>query len=286
MGVAGLVDIKKRIKSVESTKKLTKAMGLVATSKLKKARVSLDKSNSYFKSYKEIMEEVLNSLPKDNKYIKVNNKAKGKLIIVLTSSMGMCGGFNFNVVNKLQEIIENSKDTYEILAIGDRGKALMKRYKLNTPQEDLKFSDIPSVEEAKEIFNYAFQKFNSEEVKEVILLYTRFKNQLIKEPVEKVMLPITFNNKEKETLNTEFDIEGNKEDIIETLAASFCKAMVYNAMINSKVSEHSFRMETMNSATKNAEDLINNLKTKFNRIRQGAITQEISEIVGGSEAQG
>lgn len=286
MGVAGLVDIKKRIISVESTKKLTKAMSLVSTSKLKKTRKSLEKSNSYFKWYTEVMEEVINTLPKDNKYLKINNKSNKKLIVVVSSNMGMCGGYNFNVVNKLQEITKDKNYSYEMLVIGDRGKALIKRYKFNTIEEDIKCSDDPSMNEAAEVFNYVFKKFNVGEVKEVVLLYTRFKNQLIKEAIEKVMLPISYSNDGKEIKKSEFDIEGNKEEIIETLTSSFCKAMIYNSMINSKASEHSFRMETMNSATKNAEELINNLKTKFNRIRQGAITQEISEIVGGSGVQG
>lgn len=286
MGVAGLVDIKKRIKSVESTKKLTKAMSLVATSKLKKCRGNLEKSNSYFKWYKEVMEEVVTTLPRDNKYIKVNNTTNKKIIIVFSSNMGMCGGYNFNVVNKLQQITEDKKYSYEILVIGEKGKGLIKRYKFNILEEDLKYSDLPLMDEASAVFDYVFKKFNSGEAREVILLYTRFKNQLVKEATDIVMLPISFENEKDKIQKSEFDIEGNKEEIMETLTSSFCRALIYNSMINSKASENSFRMETMNSATKNAEDLITNLRTKYNRIRQGAITQEISEIVGGSEAQG
>lgn len=285
MGVAGLVVLKKRIKSIENTMKLTKAMALVATSKLKKVRVMLYKNNSYFNSYKEVMNEIIPSLPKDNKYIKLNNKTEDKLIIVITSDMGMCGSYNYSVVNKVKDIISENEGNYKLLIVGEKGKSLFKRNKINTINFDKKLDNLPNNEDAKKIFRYGMDMFVQGLVSEVILVYTWFKNPIVKSPVHRVILPLEFESKDENYIKDEFDIEGDKEELMEILIPSYCNAMVFNGILNAKTAEQSYRMETMNSATKNASELISSLKIKYNRIRQGAITQEISEIVGGSQAQ-
>ncbi|MEG1256482.1 ATP synthase F1 subunit gamma [Clostridium sp.] len=285
MGVAGLVVLKKRIKSIESTKKLTKAMALVATSKLKKIRVALYTNKTYFKSYKDIMDEIIPALPKENRYMQVNG-SKQKLIIVITSDMGMCGAYNNNVISKLKDITKNNLSDYKLLVLGEKGKALCKRYGFDIVDYNVKLSDLPTTSEAKKIFQYGFDMFSKGEFGEVSIVYTWLKNPIIKEPREYKILPLEFSSSNENSISEdEFDIEGNKEELIESIVPSYCNAMILNAMMNSKASEQSNRMETMNSATRNADDLIAGLKLRYNRIRQGAITQEISEIVGGSEAQ-
>ncbi len=144
----------------------------------------------------------------------------------------------------------------------------------------------PTATEAKSIFEYSFNMFSEEKVGEVSILYTWFKNPIVKEPKECRLLPLTFEESEEDHIGEdEFDIEGNKEELIESIVPSYCNAMILNAMINSKASEQGNRMETMNSATQNADELIASLRLKYNRVRQGAITQEISEIIGGAQAQ-
>ncbi|WP_346961746.1 ATP synthase F1 subunit gamma [Clostridium sp.] len=286
MGVAGLVILKKRIKSIENTKKLTKAMALVATSKLKKVRVSLYTNDTYFRNYKEVMNEIIPSLPKENRYMQSNGSEK-KLIIVITSDMGMCGAYNNNVIDKLEEITKGHEEDYLIAVIGEKGKNLVKRHGLKTLDEyNQTISDVPTSSEAKNIFEYSFNMFRKEKVGEVIILYTWFKNPIVKEPKEYRLLPLAFEESEQDHIGEdEFDIEGNKEELIESIVPAYCNAMILNAMINSKASEQGNRMETMNSATRNADDLIASLRLKYNRVRQGAITQEISEIIGGAQAQ-
>ncbi|WP_040192750.1 ATP synthase F1 subunit gamma [Clostridium culturomicium] len=286
MGIAGLVDLKKRIKSIQNTKKLTKAMALVATSKLKKTRGSLERNNTYFESYNEVMSEIIPTINKESKYIKRNKGSKDKLIIVITSDLGMCGSYNFSLVNKVEELTSGNMDSSKIVVIGEKGKSLFKRYKFNLLDFDGKVSDIPSIDEAKVIFEYGYDMFEKGLVSEVILVYTWFKNPLVKQPVDKVMLPLQIKDEVEVQSKEEFDIEGNRDELMDALIPSYCNSMVYNALINAKTAEQSYRMETMNSASKNAGDLISSLEIKYNRIRQSAITQEISEIVGGSEAQG
>lgn len=287
MGIAGLVDLKKRIISIQNTKKLTKAMALVATSKLKKTRSILGKNNSYFESYNDVMSEIIPTISKESKYIKVDKTVDEKLIIVITSDLGMCGSYNFNIVNKVQDLIGDEINKYKLLILGEKGKGLFKRYKFNILDFEGTVSDIPTIDEVKEIYKYGLDMFVDGVVNEVILVYTWFKNPIIKEAIHKVMLPLQVNKGVAQKVNgDEFDIEGSKDQLMDTLIPSYCNALVYNALINSKASEQSYRMETMNSASQNASELISSLELKYNRIRQSAITQEISEIVGGSEAQG
>ncbi len=286
MGVAGLVTLKKRIKSVESTKKLTKAMALVAASKLKKVRTSLYTNETYFKSYREAMNEIIPSLPKDNRYM-LSNGSEKKLIIVVTSDMGMCGAYNNNIISDLIEVTKDHKEDYIILVIGEKGKSLAKKYGFEILDYGESISNIPTATESRKIFEYVFNMFNNGEVGEVSILFTWFKNPLVKQPKEYKLLPLHFESGEKDSISEdEFDVEGNKEELIESIVPSYCIAMILNAIVNAKVSEQSDRMATMNSATDNANDIISSLKLKYNRIRQGAITQEITEIIGGSEAQG
>lgn len=285
MGLAGLVDLKKRINSIQNTKKLTRAMALVATSKLKKARVGLEKNNLYLKSYRDIVTELKPLLPKENKYIKSSESNK-TLVIIVTSDLGMCGSYNFNLVNKAQEIINEESYSYKFLAIGEKGRSLLKRYKFDMVDFQCKVSDIPTTYEAEQIFDYALQEFLEHQVGRVAILYTFFKNPLVKEPVYENILPFQLSEEMVEMNKVdEFDIEGDKEEVFNTIVPSYCNSVIYNALVNAKTSEQSYRMETMNSASQNAGDLISSLELKYNRIRQSAITQEISEIVGGSEAQ-
>lgn len=286
MGVAGLVGLKKRIKSVESTRKLTKAMSLVATSKLKKVRRVLAINNDYCQAYREIMAEVTPSLPEDNKYVQKNSTNK-KLIIVIASDMGMCGSYNNAIVTKLEEITKDNMSDYSLLVLGEKGKSLCKRHGYETIEYDKRISDIPELEEVSNVFEYGFSKYSEGLFSEVIIVYTWFKNTIVREVEVQQLLPLKFDTFENEkVVEGEFDVEGDGESLMEVLIPSYCKCVLFNSVLNSKASEHSVRTETMNSATKNADELISALKLKYNRIRQGAITQEITEIVGGVDAQG
>lgn len=285
MGAAGLVNIRRRMKSIKNTKKITKAMSLVSTSKLRKARARLYSNNNYFNAYKEIVNEVVPSLSIDNVYLKGNNSSR-KLLIVITSDMGLCGSYNNNIIESVIGTIRGDKSNYDILMVGKRGKLLIKKYKYETIAEYVEIPDSPTIKEASTIFNHAAGMFLRGEVGEVDLVYTKFINQLTKKTNTIQLLPLVQEEAMNlEQTNSDFELEGNKEELLEKLLAPYFNAVVLNAMLNAKVSEQSYRMESMESATKNADELINKLNLAYNRIRQGAITQEISEIVGGAQAQ-
>jgi len=282
MGAAGLLDIKKRIKSVENTKKITNAMGLVATSKLRKSRKELLVNNKFIESTEPIVKNLATSASEEGANIYFDgNKSENKLYVVMTSDSGLCGGFNGNVVSYLGTLIGDKKSNAKIIVVGNRGIGYVKRAKFDTVGEYVDISDLPTVRDAKVIFDKALQMFINEEVSEVNIVYSKFVSPVRQEPIVDRILPI---EKIEGKINKSL-IEPNIETVLEDALNIYLKGKIRGILLNSKCSEQSARMTAMDGATKNANDLLSDLKLKYNRIRQGAITQEISEIVGGAAAQ-
>lgn len=281
IGIGGIGNLKKQIKSIEGIKKVTKAMALVSTSKFRKVRQVLDVNTNYYETYNNIMNELTPYLSEENIYLQ-DNQSNKKLIIVIASDKGMCGGYNYNIVDKLHEMGINNDESYSLIVIGKRALGLCKRHGFNSINHNLSISDIPTSEETSIISQYCIDSFLAGEFSQISILYTWFKNPLIKEVKERDILPIKL-PKNNSIQSDNFDIVGNCDELVEQILMSYCSSMILNACLNSKASEHSVRMETMNSASKSADDLISDLKQKYNRLRQAAITQEISEIVGGTQ---
>ena len=282
MGAAGLLEIKKRIKSVENTRKITNAMALVATSKLRKSRRELAVNNKFIESTEPIIRNLATTASEDgdNIYFDGNNN-ENKLYVVMTSDSGLCGGFNGGVVSYLQTLVGDKKSNAKIIVVGNRGIGYVKRAKLDTVGEYVDISDLPTVRDAKVIFDKALQMFINEEVSEVNIVYSKFVSPVRQEPIVDRILPI---EKIEGKINKSL-IEPNIETVLEDALNIYLKGKIRGILLSSKCSEQSSRMTAMDGATKNANDLLSDLKLKYNRIRQGAITQEISEIVGGAAAQ-
>lgn len=282
MGAAGLLDIKKRIKSVENTKKITNAMGLVATSKLRKSRKELLVNNKFIESTEPIVRNLATSASEDGANVYFDgNKSENKLYVVMTSDSGLCGGFNGNVVSYLGSLIGDKKSNAKIIVVGNRGIGYVKRARFDTVGEYVDISDLPTVREAKVIFDKALQMYINEEVSEVNIVYSSFISPVRQVTKVDKILPI---EKIEAKINKSL-IEPNLEVVLEDALNIYLKGKIRGILLSSKCSEQSSRMTAMDGATKNANDLLSDLKLKYNRIRQGAITAEISEIVGGAAAQ-
>ena len=280
MGAAGLIEIKRRIKSVESTRKITKALGLVATSKLRKARKELVANEQYNNLCKEVIKEVVSSMPEDFDSIYYKNFNGDKLYIVLTSDTGLCAGYNNNVVIYLNNLIEKSGGA-KVILVGSKGISYVSRYGINTYSEYVGLPDMPATKDVNKIYNDAIYLYEKGEVSEVNIVYTEFISPVKQEVKSIKILPI-----EKESGNArQYIIEPNEEAVFKNAIDMYLKSQLKTCMLSAKASEHSARMTAMDGATENADDILQNLHIKFNRIRQGIITQEISEIVGGAEAQ-
>ncbi|OOM75766.1 ATP synthase F1 subunit gamma [Clostridium sp. BL-8] len=282
MGAAGLLDLKKRIRSVENTKKITNAMGLVATSKLRKTKNELLVNNKFI----EITEPTVRNLAATASLEGANiyfdgNDSENKLYVLMTSDSGLCGGFNSGVVSYLDSIIKEKKKTSKVILVGAKGAGYLKRIKVEPVAEYVGISDLPTVSDAKLIFDKALEMYLNGEVSEVNIVYSEFVSSVKQEPKCFKILPI---DKPEEKSNP-YLIEPDLGIVLEDALNIYLKGKIRNVLLSSKCSEQSTRMTAMDGATKNANDLLSNLKLKYNRIRQGAITQEISEIVGGAAAQ-
>lgn len=282
MGAAGLLELKKRIKSVQNTRKITNAMGLVATSKLRKTKKELLVNNKFI----EITEPTVRnlaataSLEGANVYFDGNDN-ENKLYILITSDSGLCGGFNSGVVSYLDSVIKEKKKTSKVILVGAKGAGYLKRIKVEPVAEYVGISDLPTVSDAKLIFDKAIEMYLNREVSEVNVIYSEFVSSVSQVPKCVKILPI---DKPEEKSNP-YLIEPDLGIVLEDALSIYLKGKIRNVLLSSKCSEQSTRMTAMDGATKNADDILSNLSITYNRIRQGAITQEITEIVAGAAAQ-
>ena len=282
MGAAGLVDIKRRIKSVENTRKITNAMGLVATSKLRKSKRQLSVNEEFVNSLETIINDLSLAVSNDSENIYFNkNDSPNKLYIVITSETGLCGGFNGNIVGYLNNIIKNEKEISKVIVVGKRGLGYVKRLDIDTIEEYVDISDVPTIKECKVVFEKALRLYLNKDISEINVVYTKFYSAVKQVPMMETILPFDKIHGEEEECMVEPDIETVLKDTLNL----YLKAKMRSIMLNSKCSEQSSRMTAMDGATSNANDLLSSLNLKYNRIRQGIITQEISEIVGGAAAQ-
>ncbi|KRU31812.1 subunit gamma of F0F1 ATP synthase [Clostridium sporogenes] len=281
MAGAGLIGIRRRIKSVTNIRKITKAMGLVSTAKLRKARVNLEINKIYYNEYKIILKDIINFIEDSNIYIDGNASHK-KLYVIFTSDSGLCGSFNINIINNVINEIKEDKENSLVIVIGQKGRMYLKKLGINTLAEYIEIPDVPTTKEARTIAKNIIKLYSSKEVGEVFLVYSEFYSPVKQQVLINKILPFT---KENKSDNKYIEFNPPVTQLMDEILENYLKATILNCFSNSKASENGSRMTAMNGATDNANDLLDNLDLQFNRLRQSAITQEISEIVGGAEAQ-
>ncbi|AUN09134.1 F0F1 ATP synthase subunit gamma [Clostridium botulinum] len=281
MAGAGLIGIRRRIKSVTNIRKITKAMGLVSTAKLRKARVNLEINKKYYNEYKIILKDIINFIEDSNIYIDGNGSYK-KLYVIFTSDSGLCGSFNINIINNVINEIKEDKENSLVIVIGQKGRMYLKKLGINTLAEYIEIPDVPTTKEAGTIAKNIIKLYSSKEVGEVFLVYSEFYSPVKQQVLINKILPFT---KENKSDNKYIEFNPPVTQLMDEILENYLKATILNCFSNSKASENGSRMTAMNGATDNANDLLDNLDLQFNRLRQSAITQEISEIVGGAEAQ-
>lgn len=283
MAGSGLVGIKRRIKSVSNTRKITKAMGLVATAKLRKTKESLEVNDKYRDSLDKVLNEILDNHRVENIY-KNGNSSDKKLFIVLTSDSGLCGAFNVNILSRAVEEITKDKEKSLIMAVGEKGVSYFNRFNYGLRAKYINLPDIPTLREAKAISSVILDLYLKEEFGEVNVIYTQFQSQTKQEIVMEKILPLRNNEHDDDYYGKYVKIEPDINTLLNNILPLYFREKILSYLIHSKTSEQSIRMSAMDGATKNANELLDKLKLQYNRMRQGAITQEISEIVGGAEA--
>ena len=277
----GIIATKRRIKSVNSTKKITKAMQLVSTSKLKRSRDLYDKNSVYTKETLKLVQDVLSHIKNsDNKYL-VKRENTSKLYIVITSNLGLCGGYNSNVLALAKNKIDVDNDY--VINVGTKGSSFFKKNNYKVVESIEEENTGYEQEASKEIALKALNMFVNDEIGEVHIIYTKFVNSLTFTPVDLLLLPIEVEVSENK-IQQELMIEPNAEDVLNELLPFYFNSVIYGNLIESHVSEQASRRTAMENATDNAEEISATLLIQYNKARQAAITQEITEVVAGANA--
>lgn len=273
----GKLAIKARIRSVDSTKKITKAMQLVASSKLKKQKTYMEENKEYAFYLKETIADILASLENSN-HAYLTPKEGNVITLVFTSDMGLCGGYNANVLRMLES--ECSMD--DIIVLGSRGANWISTRNFHVIHEEVNLED-ECYNELTAIADMMLQKYRDNEIAGIRILYTKFVNSVTFHPTIETLLPIQKVEREnKQSALTEFEPAGDK--ILDTLVPMYVRSLLYSYFLETKTSEQASRRMAMESATDNAEEIKETLELQYNQARQAAITQEITEIVGGVNA--
>ena len=283
--MASMRDIKRRKSSIQSTQQITKAMKLVSTVKLQRAKQNAEKSQTYFHCMYNTVHSILRRTQNlEHKYLKSGESGK-KAVIVITSNRGLAGGYNSNVI-KLITQGELANEDLAIYAIGKKGKdALAKNYEIRADYSDV--IEDPVYAEAMKISKEVLSAFENGEISEIYLAYTGFKNTVVHIPTLLKLLPVEVSEEEEaaqEDDHVMMNFEPEDEEALNLLIPKYITSLIYGGMIEAIASENGARMQAMDSATSNAEDMISDLTLKFNRARQGSITQELTEIIAGASA--
>lgn len=279
-----LKDIKRRIKSVKNTQQITKAMKMVAAAKLKRAHDDILAARPYAQKMLDIISS-LASRVKSDAHPLLSKREGGRVeLIIVTSDRGLCGGFNSNIIRTSEGFIRKNTDNTgtTLNLIGKKAKDHFKRRGLNIRQERPVGSGRPDYTVAAEIAKEIVDSYIKETFDETYLIYSKFKSALSQEPVIQRLLPIESPNKSEEA--SEYIYEPSQEAILADILPKYIEVQVFGALLESAASEHGARMAAMDSATKNAKEMIEGLTLKYNRLRQAAITKELMEIIGGAEA--
>jgi len=297
-------EIKNRIKSVKQTMQITKAMKLISAVKLRKAREQLEKSAPFFKIVKETLANMLeNTSSINHKCLLPVTNSKSRLFFIISGDKGLVGGYNSNILRLAEEVVKESMESTLFVA-GNVGRNFLIRHKYNVdPTFDFGVQN-PTVYRARDIADMILEKFTANEFDEVFMIYTRMISSIEQAPVVVQLLPLASTALElaskgesvetdekakvtaieKKNYANKFEYEPSPTKVFDFLVPKYLKGMIYGAFVEAFTCEQNARMTAMDSATTNAEEMINNLNLYYNRARQASITQEISEIVGGAAA--
>jgi F-type H+-transporting ATPase subunit gamma len=288
-----LDDLKKRIKSVKSTQKITKAMKMVAAAKLKKAQENAEKGRPYSEKLQNIILNLTKSISDDTnapKLLAGNGKDKIYLCVVITADRGLCGGFNSNICklakNHFKNILKEGK-VLKIMTVGSKGHDQIKTdySKYIIDKKSFKEKKQISFKEANEIGKKVIELYEQEQFDKCFIFYNNFKNVITQIPQAQQIIPAeTKNIKENNSEDFSYEFEPEEDEILEDLLPKNISTQIFKALLENAASEQGSRMTAMDNATRNAGDLVDKLTINYNRSRQASITKELIEIISGAES--
>ncbi|MGN0418570.1 ATP synthase F1 subunit gamma [Anaerostipes faecalis] len=284
--MASMIDIKRRKASIESTGQITKAMKLVSTVKLQRARQRAEESKAYFNKMYQTMTSILAKAGNiEHPYLKANGSSV-KGIITISSNRGLAGGYNNNIVKMIRDC-GMDKDEIAIYGVGHKAMEVLAHRGYKIVSDNSEIINEPEYEDARKLGEKVLEAFENGEIGEIYLAYTDFKNTVVHEPKLVKLLPIEWDRDSLEESQDDkllMNFEPEPEEALTMLIPKYLCSMIYGALVTSVASENGARMQAMDSATSNAEEMISTLELAYNRARQGAITQELTEIISGAEA--
>ncbi|ALS24527.1 MULTISPECIES: ATP synthase F1 subunit gamma [Paenibacillus] len=281
----GMREIKRSIKSKQSTKQITRAMEMVAAAKLRRAQEAAESARPYADKMKEVIASIAAGTKGVTHPMLQTREIKRTGYLVITSDRGLAGGYNANVLRKVMAVIkEKHKSTseYAIFVIGRKGRDFFQRRNIPIVEEVTGLPDSPQFSDIKSVAASAVANFENGAYDELYLVYNEFKNAITQIPQVKRLLPLEEVNSDSVA---NYEYEPSAEGVLEVLLPKYAETLIYSAVLDGKASEFGARMTAMNNATKNATKMIATLTLQYNRARQASITQEISEIVAGANAQ-
>ena len=289
MAGGGLQDLKRRIKSVENTRQITRAMKLVAGAKLRRAQERAEQSRSYFDTIRQVMERASSSAGSAAKaHLFGERPVKTVGYVVVTSDRGLAGPFNANVLRYAAGRMRGGDGQASVFAVGRKGRDAYRRRRVTIHDEFVGLGDDVHYSQAKAIADAIMGRFQMGEVDRVELVYTHFINAMTQRPAHVQLLPVrppsAAEAAGKDEGDTTYVFEPDAETVLADLVPRYIEVQVYGALLESKASEHGARMTAMDAASKNSDELLRQMTLSRNRLRQAAITREIAELVGGAAA--
>ncbi|MDA9710266.1 F0F1 ATP synthase subunit gamma [Candidatus Pelagibacter sp.] len=290
--MASLDDLKKRITSVKSTQKITKAMKMVAAAKLKRAQESAERGRPYSEKMNNVILNLSGGISdKENapKLLSGTGNDKVHLCVVMTSDRGLCGGFNANIIKKAKayfaNIFEQGKEL-KIITVGSKGNDQLKRTYGDKIIENISFKTSKNINyfDAEKVGKLIIDKFEKEEFDICTIFYNQFKNVITQIPQEQKIIPLNTENEESKESQENYEFEPDEDEILNNLLPKNISTQIFKAMLENSASEQGARMSAMDNATRNAGEMVDKLTIEYNRSRQAAITKELIEIISGAES--
>ena len=288
-----LDDLKKRIKSVKSTQKITKAMKMVAAAKLRRAQENAEKGRPYSEKMNNIILNLSNGISdKENapKLLTGSGEEKIHLCVVLTSDRGLCGGFNSNIIRKaksyFQKILNEGKGL-KIITVGSKGYDQLKRLYNENIVDKITFKESKNANyfDADKVGKIIIEMFEKKEFDVCTIFYNQFKNVITQIPQEQQIIPLKASEAKKDTETGDiYEFEPEEDEILSNLLPKNISTQIFKAMLENSASEQGSRMTAMDNATRNAGEMVDKLTIQYNRSRQAAITKELIEIISGAES--
>ena len=284
--MASLQNIRRRIESVKSTQKVTKAMKMVSASKLRRAQEAAEAARPYADKMAEMFAGLSIDPEQATDPLLQVRPVKRAAVVVVTPDRGLCGGLNANTIKLAHQQVnelEAAGHQVAVVAVGRKARDYFRRRELDIPQEWTGLLAAPAYPDAEMIGTYLVENFLAEAFDHVVLVYSRFRSVMTQEPEAQVLLPIT-SDPEQGGNDASFSFEPSDEEVLGALLPKYIETRLFQALLESAASEHGARMTAMDSASRNAGEVIDKLTLVYNRTRQEAVTAELLDIIGGVEA--